>query len=305
LTPTKDDSRHPHTLYLVEQPYGHGQYVCDGCSLPGQGRSYHCGQCQFDLHPDCDTAREAVNPWERRRRWFALHHEALALMEQRTPEALDKAKSLLEDQLRLSPHHRASPLYNLACCESLRGNLEAALKLLQDAVTAGWTDARHMEKDEDLAPLKNLDAFKALVAALQADQPQPFRFVPPTPPAAAKNEKKEDKPAVVPLVPLQPPSVAPLQPIYPTLTPIVAPVPPAVPSAPAEVAPVAPAKPVVQPLQPAQTSSSIADFDDKLKTLEAMGFVDRRKNITLLVKHKGDLVAAIQSLLDEALFANK
>jgi len=264
LPPTKDDPRHPHTLHLTENPYGHGQYVCDGCSLPGNGRSYHCGQCNFDLHGNCDTAREAVNPWERRRKWFALHHEAMALMEQRSAEALGKAKAMLEEQLKLSPHHQASPLYNLACVEALLGHADAALKLLQDAVSAGWNDWKHTEKDEDFASLCALEGFKAIIAALKADDQDDA----PAPPAFKPAEEKKD---------------SQVQPIYPTLT-----------------APAQPPKAV-----DGGKSSSIADFDEKLRTLESMGFADRRKNITLLVKHKGDLVAAIQALLDEALFANK
>jgi len=207
-------------------------------------------------------------------------------MEQRSAEALGKAKAMLEEQLKLSPHHQASPLYNLACVEALLGHADAALKLLQDAVSAGWNDWKHTEKDEDFASLRALEGFKAIIAALKADDQDDA----PAPPAFKPAEEKKDspvQPAAVPLVALQPAApaapLAPLQPIYPTLT-----------------APAQPPKAV-----DGGKSSSIADFDEKLRTLESMGFADRRKNITLLVKHKGDLVAAIQALLDEALFANK
>jgi len=82
--------------------------------------------------------------------------------------------------------------------------------------------------------------------------------------------------------------------------PIVLPTPVAEPApAPVEPAPVVP--PVVP--QPSAvlsgSSSSIDEFQSKLKTLEEMGFPDRRRNITALVLARGDLVVAVQSLLSQ------
>ena len=28
-------------------------YYCDGCDKPGSNWSFHCEECDFDLHPDC------------------------------------------------------------------------------------------------------------------------------------------------------------------------------------------------------------------------------------------------------------
>jgi len=41
-----------------------------------------------------------------------------------------------------------------------------------------------------------------------------------------------------------------------------------------------------------------APFEQKLEALQSMGFVDRQKNIKLLLQHKGELVLAIQDLLN-------
>jgi len=39
-------------------------------------------------------------------------------------------------------------------------------------------------------------------------------------------------------------------------------------------------------------------LDQKLDALEAMGFVDRERNIKLLLKHKGEIFPVIQDLLN-------
>lgn len=83
---------------------------------------------------------------------------------------------------------------------------------------------------------------------------------------------------------------APLQPVS---EPAPAPVP--VPSPAPVQAPLVPQPPAVL----SGSSSSIDEFQSKLKTLEEMGFPDRRRNITALVLARGDLVAAVQSLLNQ------
>jgi len=99
-----------------------------------------------------------------------------------------------------------------------------------------------------------------------------------------RQEKEEAKIASAPAVPASEPA-----PIAPP-TPVAEPAP-----APEESAPVVP--------QPSQvlsgSSSSIDEFQSKLKTLEEMGFPDRRRNITALVLARGDLVVAVQSLLSQ------
>jgi len=46
-------------------------------------------------------------------------------------------------------------------------------------------------------------------------------------------------------------------------------------------------------------SKIVYPFEQKLQDLQNMGFVDRKKNIQLLIKHKGNMNMAIQSLLDD------
>jgi hypothetical protein len=44
---------------------------------------------------------------------------------------------------------------------------DAAMKLLRDAVGNGYKDVAHMKKDTDLAPLRQREDFRKLVAELE------------------------------------------------------------------------------------------------------------------------------------------
>jgi len=91
-------------------------------------------------------------------------------LETKSREGLEKARELLKEQLNTSPFHRTTPLYNLACVESLLGDkLEKALEYLQEAIASGWNDVNHIKNDTDLDNLRGLDGYKALVASLEAD----------------------------------------------------------------------------------------------------------------------------------------
>jgi hypothetical protein len=68
----------------------------------------------------------------------------------------------------------------------------------------------------------------------------------------------------------------------------------------AEVKPVgveAPSKPAEVPL--AASTEPVNKFEQMLNTLKDMGFEDRQRSIQVLVRHRGNLVAAIQQLLNE------
>jgi hypothetical protein len=355
LPKTRKDERHAHELVLTPEPYGHGNFVCDGCQLAGQGASYQCAGCNFDLHIDCAKAREATNPWQRRQQWFRLHQEAMKAMEQKTREGLEKARELLKEQATVSPFHRVTPLYNLACVESLLGEkLEKALEYLQEAVAAGWTDVEHIKKDADLLALQGLDAFKALIASLEADSSDDdsgvevhvnFGGLPKEErkklkqewrqkrmqeraeklqsrvekvQARAEQAKAENDPIAQKLEVraemLQAKAEkmqAKVEKIQSKLESpkeeVKAESPKPEEKKPEEKKPESPKpeekkpEPVNVPSPVAQPqlsgSSTIDEFQAKLKTLEEMGFADRRRNITALVLARGDLVNAVQSLL--------
>lgn len=340
LPRTRTDERHPHELTLNTNPYGHGRFICDGCQLAGEGASYQCAACQFDLHLECPQARENANPWQRRQQWFRLHQEAMSALELKTREAYEKARELLKEQAAVSPFHRVTPLYNLACVEALLGdNLDKAIEYLTNAVAAGWTDVEHIKNDADLVALRELDGFKALIATLEADssdeesckgnmtkeerkqakvdfrlkraenlqsraeklqaEAERLQAKAETSPAAEKLENRAEKlqaraeklqekaEKIQAKVEEKKPEPVPAPAPAPVAAPVTVP-------APVEKKP----EPESVPAPAPQLSgSSVDEFQSKLKTLEEMGFTDRRRNITALVLSRGDLVNAVQSLL--------
>jgi tetratricopeptide (TPR) repeat protein len=64
------------------------------------------------------------------------------------------ALSEYEKALGLYPDYAAA-LFNLACLHSLKGNLDLALSLLQKAMERGFADLDFIEKEPDLANLRN------------------------------------------------------------------------------------------------------------------------------------------------------
>jgi hypothetical protein len=70
-------------------------------------------------------------------------------------------------------------LYDLACVCALASAAvkddakrreqyaDRAVALLRQAVAAGWKDAAHMKKDQDLAPLRDREDFQKLLAELE------------------------------------------------------------------------------------------------------------------------------------------
>lgn len=71
--------------------------------------------------------------------------------------------SMLRDDPTLS-----SVWYNLACCEALVGDAEAAIDALDRAVALGWANARHAERDPDLALVRADPRFVALLARMRS-----------------------------------------------------------------------------------------------------------------------------------------
>ncbi len=63
--------------------------------------------------------------------------------------------------------------YNLACHAAIAERRDEAFEYLDQAVEAGYTDAKHMRTDEDLKSLRNEARFDKLVAKAKAAGPQP------------------------------------------------------------------------------------------------------------------------------------
>lgn len=102
----------------------------------------------------------------------------------RRPENLDARADLGHLLTRLGRHQEAlavdreivrrSPLcetahYNLACSLALVGSLDEALTALERAIELGYDDAEQMASDDDLAALRDIPLFRALVLRLRTE----------------------------------------------------------------------------------------------------------------------------------------
>ena len=102
----------------------------------------------------------AARPAEPKDRARALGREAMALIEQ---GKLADAEEALLDLTGLGPP-RPGDLYNLACVRARLGKHDAAMESLERAANVGFTDFARIARDPDLAGLRDLAAFKELLA---------------------------------------------------------------------------------------------------------------------------------------------
>jgi len=100
----------------------------------------------------------------------ALFKESYNLIRPGNNENLEKAKTYLECILTISPIEQpallTSSLYNMACVESLLGNLESSVQYLDRAVVSGYHDAKHIRSDSDLDNIRGLESYKSVLVKL-------------------------------------------------------------------------------------------------------------------------------------------
>ncbi|MFG0284929.1 MAG: TPR end-of-group domain-containing protein [Phycisphaerales bacterium JB039] len=88
---------------------------------------------------------------------FALHADG------RIAEALEAHLKAAE-----FPEGRGTALYNAACACALLGHHDAALATLDEAVTAGFRNLRHLRDDPDFAPYHDDERYQAVVDRIEA-----------------------------------------------------------------------------------------------------------------------------------------
>jgi len=76
----------------------------------------------------------------------------------------DAAAEAYSNAIRLDSEPSSNTIYNLACVYAMDGQKAQALKTLEQAVEAGYSDPKHMMKDPDLASLRGETTFERLVA---------------------------------------------------------------------------------------------------------------------------------------------
>lgn len=135
----------------------------------------------------------------RMHRWLAVLALAFALpapaQEPAAPASLDKEKVLEFMELNKGLHplfeekkfeeasevcrkmiaiipRAAEPHYNLACAYARLGKKDEALSALEKAVELGFEDATHIEKDDDLASLREEAKFTGVIAKAKAKETQ-------------------------------------------------------------------------------------------------------------------------------------
>ena len=70
--------------------------------------------------------------------------------------------------------------YNLACCLARLGRETTAVEALGRAVSAGWSNRKHAEADDDLQLLRGAEGFTSLLANMDENSKRPFDVQPTT-----------------------------------------------------------------------------------------------------------------------------
>jgi len=148
------------------------------------------------------------------------------------------------------------------------------LEWLQKSITSGYTDVNHIENDNDLKSLRNLDEYKAIIASLKSSTARP-----------------------VPAEPAKPTEVKTAIPVqFSHVVPVAKPI-EVKPVAPVETKTVVPVTFVVPTAPPEEEPKPVKDDNAPLAVLLGMGLSDVESNITALSQAKGDIAAAVQILL--------
>jgi len=207
--------------------------------------------------------------------------------EDKTKEELEKGKEFLFSILTINPGSETA-LYNLACAESLQGNVEPALDALSKAIEAGYTNVDHMERDSDLNNIRNSDTYKQFVKKLRGED----KVIEVQPPVEIKPEVVEVKPEVVEVIEVKP-EVKPVEPEIKKPEENV--VPPVVQEVKPEVVEV---KPEVVEVKPEEKKLPECRYPQYMETLCGMGF-DASLCAFLLEEHRGDIQKVLDQLVQQ------
>jgi len=103
-----------------------------------------------------------INFFEQNPKLSFLHDRALNLVSVGDEKSLSTARYLLLHILKFQPND-SNALYNLACVESLIGNVEGAIVQLKNAISAGFNDVQHIVEDPDFDNIRNTEGFKECI----------------------------------------------------------------------------------------------------------------------------------------------
>jgi len=168
--------------------------------------------------PACGGRWRGRGGWGSRggcKKWFpyVLQGKGFRLLkEKQYKEASEKFR----EQSTLQPENPV-PVYNVACAESLQGNISESLIYLNKSVDMGYRDLAHMLKDEDLVNIRHTEGFNAvclrlkeIITSLPVPQPAEIPVVIPEPQPDPVVIPAEPQP--VPVVPQPEPEPEPTSP---------------------------------------------------------------------------------------------
>jgi len=198
----------------------------------------------------------------------------------------NEASLIFRTQCTLQPDNPI-PFYNVACSESLMGNIEIALEYLEKAIHLGYNDLEHMLKDEDLVNIRHTDQFKMFCDRLrnETQKPKPDPTKPQNPsPIISVNESP--KPTTEP----QP------EPIPEPPKPTTEPKPEHYTSPNANKQP----EPLYIPEPPISIETpKPSPFASQLDIMHEMGYYNDELILSLLQKYQGDLQKTLKVLIGE------
>jgi hypothetical protein len=102
---------------------------------------------------------------------WLLHNKALTLMSIGDHNSLFKAKDIL---LEILTHQSNDPIvyYNLACVESLIGNVDQAISYLKISISEGYNDYLHMIEDPDFNNIRNSEGYRECLQSISPKENQ-------------------------------------------------------------------------------------------------------------------------------------
>jgi hypothetical protein len=207
----------------------------------------------------------------------AIHHKA---MEYLNIKEYKQASHTFRAQCILQPSNPVS-FYNVACSESLLGNLDEALSYLNQSIDKGYRNLSHMKSDEDFDNIRQTDGFKMACFRLNdlivsEESPQPETKPEPTPEVPTQ---PTPEPEPTPEVPETKPEVVPQTNPEPQVIPQV----------------------VDVPLVPLFPEPETLPYSEELQVLHDIGYLNDNINIPILVKNKGNIQQTVLDLLDNNL----
>jgi hypothetical protein len=119
--------------------------------------------------PDDRGLHRAAIAWNQRRAMSLAHSGETLLARRYFSKSGQQAETFQTQFADLSEEDRklvSGVLYNQGCSQALAGDAESAMASLQDAVRAGFQDVKLLQTDPDLASLRELPEFAALLESL-------------------------------------------------------------------------------------------------------------------------------------------